>query len=88
MGFDQMDRTILLTIIDKFGGGPVGLDTLAAAICEESDTIEDVYEPFLIQHGFLNRTPGAGSPRGPPTGTSSADPGRRKGRSSDHAACL
>lgn len=57
MGFDLMDRTIMLTIIDKFGGGPVGLDTLAAAICEESDTIEDVYEPFLIQQGFLNRTP-------------------------------
>ena len=57
MGLDFMDRTILLTIIDKFGGGPVGLDTLAAAICEESDTIEDVYEPFLIQQGFLNRTP-------------------------------
>ena len=57
MGFDQMDRAILLTIIDKFGGGPVGLDTLAAAVCEESDTIEDVIEPFLIQQGFLNRTP-------------------------------
>ena len=57
MGFDNMDRTVLLTIIDKFGGGPVGLDTLAAAICEESDTIEDVIEPFLIQNGFLNRTP-------------------------------
>jgi holliday junction DNA helicase RuvB len=57
LGLDQMDRTILLTIIDKFGGGPVGLDTLAAAICEESDTIEDVYEPYLIQQGFLNRTP-------------------------------
>ena len=57
MGFDQMDRMILLTIIDKFGGGPVGLDTIAAAISEESDTIEDVYEPFLIQNGFLNRTP-------------------------------
>jgi len=57
MGFDQMDRLILLTIIDKFGGGPVGLDTIAAAISEESDTIEDVYEPFLIQNGFLNRTP-------------------------------
>jgi Holliday junction DNA helicase RuvB len=57
MGFDQMDRAILLTIIDKFGGGPVGLDTIAAAISEESDTIEDVYEPFLIQNGFLNRTP-------------------------------
>jgi Holliday junction DNA helicase RuvB len=56
-GFDQMDRLILLTIIDKFGGGPVGLDTIAAAISEESDTIEDVYEPFLIQNGFLNRTP-------------------------------
>ncbi|MDD2499527.1 MAG: Holliday junction branch migration DNA helicase RuvB [Geobacter sp.] len=57
MGFDQMDRMILLTIIDKFGGGPVGLDTIGAAIGEESDTIEDVYEPFLIQNGFLNRTP-------------------------------
>ncbi|MBI5657530.1 MAG: Holliday junction branch migration DNA helicase RuvB [Geobacter sp.] len=57
MGFDQMDRTVLLTIIDKFGGGPVGLDTLSAAICEESGTIEDVIEPFLIQQGFLNRTP-------------------------------
>ncbi len=57
MGFDSMDRMILLTIIDKFGGGPVGLDTIAAAISEESDTIEDVYEPFLIQNGFLNRTP-------------------------------
>ncbi len=57
MGFDPMDRMIMLTIIDKFSGGPVGLDTLAAAICEESDTIEDVYEPYLIQNGFLNRTP-------------------------------
>ncbi len=57
IGLDQMDRIILITIIDKFNGGPVGLDTLAAAICEESDTIEDVYEPFLIQQGFLNRTP-------------------------------
>lgn len=57
MGFDNMDRAVLLAIIDKFGGGPVGLDTLAAAICEESDTIEDVIEPFLIQQGFLNRTP-------------------------------
>jgi Holliday junction DNA helicase RuvB len=56
-GFDAMDRLIMLTIIDKFSGGPVGLDTLAAAICEESDTIEDVYEPYLIQNGFLNRTP-------------------------------
>ena len=56
-GFDHMDRLLLLTIIDKFAGGPVGLDTLAAAIGEEKDTIEDVIEPFLIQQGFLNRTP-------------------------------
>ncbi len=56
MGFDKMDRKILLTIIDKFGGGPVGLDTLAAAIGEERDTVEDVYEPFLLQNGFINRT--------------------------------
>jgi len=56
-GFDFMDRLLLETIIDKFGGGPVGLDTLAAAIGEEKDTIEDVIEPFLLQQGFLNRTP-------------------------------
>ena len=56
-GLDHMDRLLLLTIIDKFGGGPVGLDTLAAAIGEERDTIEDVIEPYLIQKGFLNRTP-------------------------------
>jgi len=56
-GFDQMDRRLLLTIIDKFEGGPVGLETLAAALNEEKDTIEDVYEPFLIQEGFLDRTP-------------------------------
>jgi len=56
-GFDQMDRLILLTIIEKFAGGPVGLDTLAAAVGEEKDTIEDVIEPYLIQQGFLNRTP-------------------------------
>ena len=57
IGLDHMDRTIMLAIIDKFGGGPVGLDTLAASVCEESDTIEDVIEPFLIQQGFLQRTP-------------------------------
>ncbi len=57
LGFDQMDRLLLETIIDKFGGGPVGLDTLAAAIGEEKDTIEDVIEPFLLQQGFINRTP-------------------------------
>ena len=56
-GFDKMDRALLLTIVDKFAGGPVGIDTLAAAVGEERDTIEDVYEPFLIQEGFLARTP-------------------------------
>jgi holliday junction DNA helicase RuvB len=56
-GFDHMDRRILLTIIDKFSGGPVGLDTLAASVGEEKDTIEDVIEPYLIQQGYLNRTP-------------------------------
>jgi Holliday junction DNA helicase RuvB len=56
-GFDEMDRRLLLAIIDKFDGGPVGLDTLAAALNEEKDTLEDVYEPFLIQEGFLDRTP-------------------------------
>ena len=56
-GLDQTDRYILNTIIEKFQGGPVGLDTLAAAIGEDAGTIEDVYEPYLIQHGFLNRTP-------------------------------
>ncbi len=56
-GFDMMDRKLLLTIIEKFAGGPVGLDTLAAAIGEERDTIDDVLEPFLIQQGFIQRTP-------------------------------
>lgn len=56
-GFDYMDRKLLTAIIDKFMGGPVGLDNLAAAIGEEKDTIEDVIEPFLIQQGFLQRTP-------------------------------
>jgi len=55
-GFDAMDRRILLTIIEKFNGGPVGVETLSAALHEEKDTIEDVYEPFLIQEGFINRT--------------------------------
>jgi Holliday junction DNA helicase RuvB len=57
VGFDAMDRKILLTIIEKFGGGPVGLETLSAAIAEEKDTLEDVYEPYLIQEGYLSRTP-------------------------------
>jgi holliday junction DNA helicase RuvB len=56
-GFDETDRRLLKTIIDKFGGGPVGLGTIAAAISEEKDAIEDIYEPFLIQIGFLDRTP-------------------------------
>ncbi len=55
-GFDNMDRTILLTLIEKFGGGPVGIDSLSSAIGEEKNTIEDVYEPYLIQEGFLHRT--------------------------------
>lgn len=57
MGLDHIDRNILLTMIHKFGGGPVGLDTLAAAIGEDAGTIEDVYEPYLLKNGFLNRTP-------------------------------
>jgi Holliday junction DNA helicase RuvB len=56
-GFDDVDRRLLLTIIEKFGGGPVGLNALAAAISEEADAIEDIYEPYLLQHGFLDRTP-------------------------------
>jgi Holliday junction DNA helicase RuvB len=56
-GFDTMDRRLLLTILEKFSGGPVGIDSLAAAISEERDTIEDVLEPFLIQQGFIMRTP-------------------------------
>nr|HPM41303.1 Holliday junction branch migration DNA helicase RuvB [bacterium] len=56
-GFDHMDRRILLTIIEKFGGGPVGIETISSAINEEADTIEDVYEPYLIQCGYINRTP-------------------------------
>ena len=56
-GFDEVDRKLLRTIIDKFGGGPVGVNSIAAAISEEKDAIEDIYEPFLIQIGFLDRTP-------------------------------
>ena len=56
-GFDEVDRKLLRTIIDKFGGGPVGVNSIAAAINEERDAIEDIYEPFLIQAGFLDRTP-------------------------------
>ncbi|MEN8263051.1 MAG: Holliday junction branch migration DNA helicase RuvB [Nitrospirota bacterium] len=57
MGFDDMDRKLLLAIIEKYSGGPVGLETLASSIREEKDTIEDVYEPYLLQEGFIERTP-------------------------------
>ena len=57
MGLDQSDRNILMTMIQKFAGGPVGLDTLAAAIGEDAGTIEDVYEPYLVKNGLINRTP-------------------------------
>ena len=57
LGFDMLDRKLLLAVIERFAGGPVGVDNLAAAICEERDTIEDVVEPFLIQEGYLMRTP-------------------------------
>jgi Holliday junction DNA helicase RuvB len=56
-GLDKMDRQIMLTIIEKFDGGPIGVETLSAALCEEKDTLEEVYEPYLIQSGYLNRTP-------------------------------
>lgn len=56
-GLDDMDRRILLNIIEKFDGGPIGLETLATVVCEEKNTLEDVYEPFLIQSGFIKRTP-------------------------------
>jgi Holliday junction DNA helicase RuvB len=55
-GFDQMDRKLLLTVIEKFNGGPVGVESLSAAMGEEKTTIEDVYEPYLIQEGYLQRT--------------------------------
>lgn len=57
LGLDDMDNKILLTIIDKFKGGPVGISTIATAVGEEGGTIEEVYEPFLIKEGFIKRTP-------------------------------
>ena len=57
LGLDRVDRNILVTIIEKFGGGPVGLDTLAASIGEDAGTIEDVYEPYLLMKGLIDRTP-------------------------------
>jgi Holliday junction DNA helicase RuvB len=56
-GLDDMDRRLLLTIMEKFSGGPVGVETLAASLREDKETIEDVYEPYLMQEGFLERTP-------------------------------
>lgn len=57
LGLDSLDRRILLTIIDKFSGGPVGLDTIAASVNESKDSIEDISEPYLIQLGYIDRTP-------------------------------
>ena len=57
LGLDEIDRKVLRTIVEKFNGGPVGLETIAASISEEPDTIMDVYEPFLLQLGFIDRTP-------------------------------
>jgi Holliday junction DNA helicase RuvB len=57
LGFDGMDRCLMLAIIERFAGGPVGIDNLAAAISEQRETIEDVLEPYLIQQGFIMRTP-------------------------------
>jgi Holliday junction DNA helicase RuvB len=71
-GLDEMDKRILLTIIDKFGGGPVGLNTIAVAVGEEPDTLEEVYEPFLIQQGLLRRTPRGRRRPSLPTDISSA----------------
>jgi Holliday junction DNA helicase RuvB len=56
-GLDEMDTRVLRAIIEKFDGGPVGVGTIAAAVGEDADTLEEVYEPFLVQHGFLQRTP-------------------------------
>ena len=61
-GLDRLDREILRTICEKFGGGPVGLSTLAVAVSEEPDTIEDVYEPYLLQQGFSSARPAAAWP--------------------------
>lgn len=82
-GFDHMDRRLLLTIIEKFAGGPVGLDTLAAAIGEERDTIEDVIEPYLLQGGYLHRTPRGRVATPSPTATLIASPKLRVGCSTD-----
>ena len=78
-GLDLMDRKLLEAIIHKFDGGPVGVDSLAAAIGEERDTIEDVIEPYLIQHGYLQRTP-RGRRHADHLASSRADAARRRGQ--------
>ena len=79
-GLDRLDREILTTICERFGGGPVGLSTLAVAVHEEQDTIEDVYEPYLLQRGFIQRTP-RGRCATPHAFATSASSRRRVGRS-------
>ena len=79
-GLDLMDRKLLEAIIHKFDGGPVGVDSLAAAIGEERDTIEDVIEPYLIQHGYLQRTPRAPHRHADHLASSRADAARRRGQ--------
>jgi hypothetical protein len=74
LGLDDIDRRILRAIVEKFAGGPVGIETLAAAISEETDTVMDVYEPFLIQLGFLQRTPGGVAGRLRPPGSTLKSP--------------
>ena len=69
-GLDKLDLSILSTLVHKFAGGPVGLSTLAAAVGEETETVEDVYEPYLLQLGFINEPSGAGWPPSVPSGTS------------------
>ena len=74
-GLDKVDRAILGALCQQFGGGPVGLSTLAISVSEQTETVEDVYEPFLIQQGLLVRTPRAASRRLRPGSTSVSPPG-------------
>ncbi|MEZ5261429.1 MAG: Holliday junction DNA helicase RuvB C-terminal domain-containing protein [Acidimicrobiales bacterium] len=80
LGLDKVDRAILAALCERFGGGPVGLSTLAIAVSEPTETVEDVYEPFLIQCGLLTRTPEGGWPPPPPGGTSVCRHPRRRRR--------
>jgi Holliday junction DNA helicase RuvB len=88
LGLDKMDTMLLVTLIDKFGGGPVGIETLAAAIGEEKDTIEDVYEPFLIQAGFIQRTPRGRMATPLACAHLGRNPGSSKGNASKNQASL